>query len=133
MTTLPHAALLPASQRRGFTRHSVLTAVLAVGGTFCFVAAALAAWPEPASAAQRPEAAAPQRLALAPARLRCETCGVIENIRHSESRDGAEAFYEFEVRLPDGSLRHSRDPQPGQWKVGERMQLLGGERTWSAY
>jgi hypothetical protein len=57
---------------------------------------------------------------------------VIENIRHSEAKDGTAAFYEFDVRLPDGSLRQSRDAQAGMWLVGERMQLLGGERTWSA-
>ena len=106
---------------------------VAAGGAFCLAAAALALWPEEASAAAPVSASVPQEPAVAPARLRCDTCGVIENIRHSEAKDGAAAFYEFDVRLPDGSLRRSRDAHAGIWLVGERMQLLGGERTWSAH
>ena len=128
MTTFPSTAPMsdPASPRS--TRRSTTVAVLAVAGSFCIAAAGLALWPEPAKAAAEVEP-----IKIAPARLRCDTCGVIETIRHSEAKDGAEAFYEFDVRLPDGSLRHSRDPQPGQWQVGQKMQLLGGDRSWSAY
>ena len=48
-----------------------------------------------------------------------------------KQKDGSAAFYEFNVRLPDGSLRQSRDPQAGTWQVGDGIQLLGGGRTWS--
>ena len=125
-------ASLPAPRRTGFARHSLARAVVAVGGAFCVAAAGLALWPEEAAAAPVDASVAYERSAP-PVRQRCDTCGVIENIRHSEARDGAAAFYEFDVRLPDGSLRHSRDAFAGIWQVGERMQLLGGERTWSTH
>ncbi|MCC2674623.1 MAG: hypothetical protein K0R58_1570 [Ramlibacter sp.] len=131
MNTHVLTAAGPTPTRKGFARHSLSRAVLAVGGAFCVAAAGLAAWPESAEASV--EAAAPQERAVAPVRQRCDTCGVIEGIRHSEEKDGAAAYYEFDVRLPDGSLRHSRDPQAGIWQVGEGMQLLGGDRTWSAH
>jgi hypothetical protein len=124
-------AALPATRSARLPTHSLGRAVLAVGGAFCVAAAGLALWPEEASAAASP-VASQQEPAVAPVRGRCQTCGVIETIRHSEAKDGTAAFYEFDVRLPDGSLRHSRDPQAGTWLVGDGMQLLGGERTWSA-
>lgn len=132
MNTCPTTAPLLAPQRTGFARHSLARAVLAVGGAFCVAAAGLAFWPEQAVAAAPAEVAMPQQRASAPVRQRCDTCGVIENIRHSESKDGTAAYYEFDVRLPNGSLRQSRDAQAGTWQVGQRMQLLGGERSRSA-
>lgn len=105
-------------------------AVIAVGVTFCLVAVVLAFWregdPVEAGTGMRDPAV------LAPLRLRCETCGVIEGIRTIEAAGAAPASYEFAVRLPDGSLRFSSDPNRGQWQVGDGMQLLGGGRTWSA-
>jgi hypothetical protein len=133
MTASPTITYGIAPPRAGFARHSLAVAVLAVGGTFCVAAAGLALWPEQASAASQTDTSMPQAAARAPVRLRCDTCGVVETIRHGEAADGAAAFYEFNVRLPDGSLRQSRDSQPGVWHVGDRMQLLGGDRTWSAF
>jgi hypothetical protein len=132
MTASPSITSAAAPRRAGFARHSLVMAVLAVGGTFCIVAAGIALWPRDASAAAV-EASIPQAVARAPVRLRCDTCGIIESIRHSEAAEGAVAFYEFNVRLPGGSLRQSRDSQAGNWQVGDRMQLLGGDRTWSAF
>ena len=133
MNMFSHTAPTPATRRTGFARHSLGRAMLAVGGAFCVAAAGLALWPEEAAAAAPVEAPVAREAAVAPVRTRCDTCGVVETIRHSEAKDGAAAFYEFNVRLPDGSLRPSRDPQPGVWQVGDRMQLLGGDRTWSAF
>jgi hypothetical protein len=128
MNTFSTAAPATEPARTGFARHSLARAVLAVGGAFCVAAAGLALWPEEASAAAPVQAtAAPSQRSVAAVR------GVIENIRHSEAKDGTAAFYEFDVRLPDGTLRQSRDAQAGTWLVGERMQLLGGERTWSTH
>ena len=132
MTASPCVTSTDAPRRAGFARHSVVMAVLAVGGAFCIVAGGLALWPQEASAAAV-EASVPQAAARAPVRLRCDTCGIIESIRHSEASEGAVAYYEFNVRLPGGALRQSRDPQAGIWQVGDRMQLLGGDRTWSAF
>lgn len=116
--------------RRG---RSVLVAVLAVGGLFAAMAAAVALWPVQGDA----QAAAPVPQGLTETsqpleRLRCETCGVIEAIRKIDEKDGVPGSYEFAVRLPDGSLRHSSDPSPGRWQVGDHMQLIGGDRTWSS-
>lgn len=133
MNTHTSTAPLLAPRRAGLARNSVARAVLAVGGAFCVAAAGLALWPEEASAAAPVSVSLPQEAAVAPVRTRCETCGVIETIRHSEAKDGSAAFYEFNVRLPNGSLRQSRDSQAGTWQVGDGMQLLGGDRTWSAH
>ena len=132
MTASPCNTSAVAPRRAGFARHSLAMAVLAVGGTFCIVAAGLALWPQEAAAAAV-EASVPQAVARAPVRLRCNTCGIIESIRHSEAAEGAVAFYEFNVRLPGGSLRQSRDAQAGNWQVGDRMQLLGGDRSLTAF
>ena len=117
-------------------RHSTPLAVGAVVGAFGAVLAAFALWPDAAPAIlSRPRLISPSGTQLhpqlSPPRARCETCGVIESIRMIEAKDGAAVSYEFAVRLPDGTLRYSRDPQAGRWQVGDSMQLLGGERTWS--
>lgn len=114
-------------------RHSTVLAVLTVAVSFGAAATALGLWPDVVSAV--PESMDPGVRAhpeLAPTRLRCDTCGVIEGIRFSEAEGDVPGSYEFSVRLPDGSLRRSSDPRPGRWQVGEQMQLLGGDRTWSA-
>lgn len=112
--------------------HSVLVAVLAVGGLFAVVAGALALWPGDGGASMDPSAPpSVSALSQPPQRLRCETCGVIEGIRKVEATSAVPGSYEFAVRLPDGSLRHSSDPSPGRWQVGDHMQLIGGDRTWS--
>jgi hypothetical protein len=106
--------------------------MLLVGGTFALVAGALALWTYANAPVDEAPEMTPIARALAPVRLRCETCGVIESIVRTEATGGVAASYEFAVRLPDGSLRHSSDPLRGRWQVGEGMQLIGGDRTWSA-
>ncbi|MBE7369510.1 hypothetical protein [Ramlibacter pallidus] len=118
-------------------RHSRPLAVGAVVGAFGAVLAAFALWPEAApQMPSSPRATAPTGTQLhpqlLPPRARCETCGVIESIRQIEAKGDAAASYEFAVRLPDGTLRYSRDPQPGRWQVGDAMQLIGGGRAWSS-
>jgi hypothetical protein len=66
--------------------------------------------------------------ARARARMRCDTCGVIETIRHTEAAGGVPARYEFGVRMEDGSLRLSTGAEAARWQVGDRMMLLGGAR-----
>ena len=126
---LPAAELLP-TRAAPRTARSMLLALLAVGGTFALVAAATALWTYE-RAPQVDDASAvvePVRVA----RLRCTTCGVIETIAHIEAKAGVPASWLFAVRLPDGSLRQSSDSQPGRWSIGDRMQLLGGARAWTA-
>lgn len=127
---LPAAELVP-TRSDPRTARSMLLALLAVGGMFALVAAATALWTfEPAPQAE--EAAAVVEPVRA-ARLRCTTCGVIETIAHIEAKAGVPASWLFAVRLPDGSLRQSSDSQPGRWSIGDRMQLLGGGRSFSAF
>jgi len=110
---------------------SALQALLAVAAVYGVVAAGLALWPEDAPAAIDLGPGAGLRAAVpALVRLRCETCGVVEAIRHVVSpTPGGAVSYEFAVRMPDGSLRRSSDTLPGRWQVGDHMQLIGGERS----
>ena len=121
----PIAATVQPSVHRG---RSLLLSLAAVGAAFSVMAVGAALWSTEVEAAivANPPAAMEQ----APLRLRCETCGVVEAITRIESATGAS--YDFAVRLPDGSLRHSTDALRGNWQVGDRMQLLGGGRNWSA-
>jgi hypothetical protein len=123
------------SPRRNFlTRHKILAshspwlAILAVGAAFSFYAAADALWSGDDTDALL---ATPVPVAAAPPRLRCETCGVIEAIRATAATESQPAAWTLTVRMRDGSLRHSSAPLPGRWQVGESVQLIGGERTWS--
>jgi hypothetical protein len=110
--------------------HSSWLALLAVGGTFGCFAAAEALWPHDSVAALNgaPLMATAAPVAFAPARLRCDSCGVIEAIRRMEAAGGLPAAWVFSVRMRDGSLRHTSDPLPGRWQVGDSMQLIGGGR-----
>lgn len=122
----PRRTLL--SLPKNLSARSPWLALLAVGGAFGCYAAAQALWPD-----ERPETpmATEAPVPSAPPRLRCETCGVVEAIRATEAADGRPAGWTFSVRLRDGSLRYSRGLLPGSWQVGDSMQLIGGERTWS--
>lgn len=121
--------------RRGWsgraTAPSVAAALLVLAVAFGLMAAVDALWPEEGPGAVEAIVEGVP-MAQPAARLRCETCGRIESITRIEASTGVPASYVFAVRLPDGSLRHSSDPLPGRWQVGDRMQLLGGGTTWSA-
>jgi hypothetical protein len=110
---------------------SVAVAALVVAGLFALVAAGQALWPD-ATLAAEPATLAGMPAVRVPQRQRCETCGVIQDIRRVEATPGAPAGYEFSVLLPNGELRLSRALAKDQWEIGDRMQLLGGGRTWSA-
>lgn len=114
-------------------RHSSVLAILAVVVTFGAVAIglALARDAPPRTTDQEDAAQILLHPRLAPPRLRCETCGTIESIRVIEAAGTVPRAYVLAIRLPDGSLRQSSEPQPGHWKVGDQIQLLGGERTWN--
>jgi hypothetical protein len=119
----------PRIARPKFLRaHSPWLAVLAVAAAFGAYAAAEAFWP-----GRHPEVplAASAPVARPPLHLRCETCGVIEAIDATEATDGRPAGWTLTVRMRDGSLRHSTGLLPGRWQVGESVQLIGGDRSWS--
>jgi hypothetical protein len=110
--------------------HSPWLAAFAVAATYGIFAAAQALWPDaPVPGPEVPEAAVV--VAHAPARLRCETCGLVEAIEPTAAVGDRPAGWVFSVRLPDGSLRHSSAALRGRWQIGDGMQLIGGDRTWS--
>jgi hypothetical protein len=116
--------------------HSAWLALLAVGGAFALFAATQALWPASRTVAieDAPRAqAAPDvpDASVEPARLRCETCGIVEAIDRNDAGGGKPAGWIFSVRLRDGSLRHTPDALRGRWQVGDGMQLIGGQRTWN--
>lgn len=118
---------LPA-RPRFLAAHSPWLAVLAVGVAFGCYAALQALWP---GAPEDALAAPATPVARPPLHLRCETCGVIEAIRATDAAGAQPAGWTLSVRMRDGSLRHSTSLLPGRWQVGETVQLIGGDRTWS--
>lgn len=114
-------------------RHSSALAITAVIATFAAAALGVALLRDPPVPTAE-EAHATQVLLhprLAPARVRCETCGTVESIREVEATGSAPRAYVLAIRMPDGSLRQSSAAQPGSWKVGDQIQLFGGERSWN--
>ena len=117
-------------------RHSTVLAVLTVGAAFAMVALGLALatllnTPDEPPPVLRMQLHPPLVAPMAPQRPRCPTCGTVESIRMTEAGAGAAVSYVFAVRMNDGSLRHSSDSTAGRWQVGDGIQLLGGDRTWS--
>lgn len=107
-----------------------IAAVIATFATIALVASLLRQPPPPTAE----EAHATQVLLhprLAPQRVRCDTCGTVEGIRVIEAAGSVPRAYVLDIRMPDGSLRQSSEPRPGSWKVGDQIQLFGGERSWN--
>jgi hypothetical protein len=88
---------------------------------------ALHASGQPDAAEPAAAAASPAPVPGAPARVRCESCGVVESITRFEPEGTQPASYEFTVRLRDGSARVSSMPSPFTWRVGDTIMLKGGE------
>jgi hypothetical protein len=63
---------------------------------------------------------------LTPVAPRCAGCGFVQAIRRIEATALVPAFYEFTVRMRDGSVRTSSDTKLGPWLVGDRIILVGG-------
>ena len=59
-------------------------------------------------------------------RIRCSECGVVESMRQIVQPGNAPALHEITVRLRDGSTRVSSHTNPAQWRIGERVILIGG-------
>jgi hypothetical protein len=107
-------------------RPSALLALGAVGIVFSAMATGAALWPEDQlPSVIVPISSADVLAARDRSRLRCASCGVVEAIHRTEAAGDLADSYEFAVRLPDGSLRHSVDSRPGRWQVGDRMMLIG--------
>jgi len=103
--------------------------------------AAIVGW-APAAAEPTIEVHAPE---LTPgAEPRCAECGVIVSKREIDNASGeasprssaepprnsslsSSPRYEFTVRMADGSKRVFDAVQPANWRVGERVTLIGGD------
>jgi hypothetical protein len=59
-------------------------------------------------------------------RARCEGCGTVEAIRAVDGVEDQPATYELTVRLKDGSIRTSISATAAQWRVGDRIIVMGG-------
>ena len=89
----------------------------------------------------------PRTMDEAPARPRCPECGVIVAVRKMENHDDDTAAgatsgetagnenatsmttawrYEITVRMAGGSLRVNYQANPGPWRSGERVIVIGG-------
>lgn len=58
-------------------------------------------------------------------KLRCDECGFVESMRWVEAGNSTET-YEITVRMRDGTAHINRDPNPANWRPGERIILIGG-------
>ena len=57
---------------------------------------------------------------------RCPECGVVESMRRIVQPGNSPALHEITVRLRDGSTRISSHINPAQWRIGERVIVIGG-------
>jgi len=76
-----------------------------------------------ASAALQDEMPVP---AAAPARARCEDCGIIQSVRTVAAVGKSPALYETTVRMANGEMHVLSDENPATWHRGERIKLIGG-------
>lgn len=61
---------------------------------------------------------------------RCLHCGWIEAKRELAPQPGEPdlpVFYEYTVRMTDGSASRFRDKRTIHWRIGERLMIIAGE------
>jgi hypothetical protein len=120
-------APLPSTPAARLAAGSTLVAVLLVAALFGLAAATDALWPDDELPLVQPAVDHGAVMeARDRARLRCDTCGVISAIRAVPGSDGTPAGYEFSVRLADGSIRVTPSLAQNDWRVGDRIRLMGG-------
>ena len=84
-------------------------------------------WPQAATPVAKLAAQEPDEISSQHLRTRCGGCGFVESIRKVEAQGGLPAAYEFIVRMRDGSTRTSNDANPAQWRIGDRIILIGAK------
>ena len=75
------------------------------------------------SAAPRPAAPAAAR-----AKKKCPECGFVQSVRRIKAHGDTPETYEITVRLRDGSTHVHTDATPANWRRGERIVVIAGER-----
>jgi hypothetical protein len=76
---------------------------------------------DPAAGAQRPPAAAA-------AKTKCPACGFVASVRRLKARGDIPETYEITLRLRDGSTHVLTEATPGNWRRGQRVVFIAGER-----
>ncbi|MCX7173391.1 MAG: hypothetical protein NT159_05610 [Proteobacteria bacterium] len=69
---------------------------------------------------------APPGTDQAPAKSKCEECGVVDSNRRIASMGNSPVFYEITLRMSDGSIRVLNDAKPAALHPGEHIILIGG-------
>jgi hypothetical protein len=94
-------------------------------GAASLVVVSVVGWlPDPAAAAAPLPAAASGTAAKA----KCPACGFVESVRRVGARGDAPATYEITVRLRDGSTHVLTEATPANWRRGQRVVFIAGER-----
>ena len=118
-TALPLSLPFAGSRTAAWLRPHFRTAAVA-GLVAVVVACAVALVTQPGSPDVAP--AVPVQMQQAAKAVR----GVVEAMVRTEAAGGVPAAYEFTVRLRDGSSRVSSDANPGKWRIGDHIMLIGG-------
>lgn len=58
---------------------------------------------------------------------KCRECGVVDSVRRIALTEIAPASYEVTVRMRDGATRVVSVASHGNWRLRERITLIGGE------
>lgn len=83
------------------------------------------------SAPAAPSASAPRAatgVAAARAKPRCAECGFVQSVRRVPARGDAPETYEITLRLRDGSTHVHTGATRANWRRGERIIYIAGER-----
>lgn len=103
---------------------AALAAVL-LGAAALVGMASLVVWPPAPGVSAAPRPAVP---AVARAKKKCPECGFVQSVRRIEARGATPETYEITVRLRDGSTHVHTDATPANWRRGERIVFIAGER-----
>ena len=93
---------------------------LFLGAASLVVLGAVGGLHEPAAAAAgTPETAA---------KVKCPACGFVQSVRRIKAHGSTPETYEITLRLRDGSTHVLTEAAPANWRRGERVVFIAGER-----
>jgi hypothetical protein len=78
-------------------------------------------------AGAEPANTAPVAVAKKAPRHHCKQCGVVQSTHYVNATPGEPAYFEFVVRMRDGSIRKSRVSSLYKWRAGDHVMIGGGE------
>ena len=106
---------------------AIFTAVLLSAAAL--VVASVLGWMSAPAAPSAPAPSAATSVAAVRAKPKCAECGVVQSVRRVPVQgDARETYYEITVRLRDGSIHSHTEATPGNWRPGERIIYIAGER-----